>query len=321
MILLPDIKRWSTDDVRAGERLDYYAAALTAAVDPMHVAAGDPDSFAADVRSVEFGPMSIIRARAGEHRCVRDARDISNSSGSHFHLIMNLLSPWTLAHRGRVRLRPGDAVILDSRFAHEITLPVFHIVHLKFDEAWLQRWVPAPAILTGRVIARDSKWGGALCAFVTQMSPEFVMRSPLPPGVIADHVGALLALVANDFLGETPRPTRDQRALSARIQEMLTQRCCDPALTAGQTAQSLGISLRALHRALAASAVTFGALLIKSRIDVAVRMLESPLFKRLTIAEIGRRAGFSDPSHFGRACRRVTGRRPSEIRLGARFHP
>jgi AraC-like DNA-binding protein len=273
------------------------------------------------VRSVALGPMSIIRARAGEHRCVRDARDISHSTGSHFHLIMNLLSPWTLVHRGRVRLRPGDAVMLDSRFAHEITLPVFHIVHLKFDERWLQRWIPAPAVLTGRVIPRDSRWGGALCAFVTQLSPEFIIRSPLPLGAIADHVGALLALVASDLLGETARPTRAQRALGARIQETLLQRCCDPALTAAQTAESLGISLRSLHRALAASAVTFGALLIRSRIEVAMRMLESPLFRRLTIAEIGRRAGFSDPSHFGRACRRVTGRRPSEIRPASRLHP
>ena len=58
------------------------------------------------------------------------------------------------------------------------------------------------------------------------------------------------------------------------------------------------MSKRTLHRALAACGETFGAMLIQARVDLAVRMLRSPLFDRVTTAEIGRRAGFSDASHF-----------------------
>jgi AraC-like DNA-binding protein len=43
-------------------------------------------------------------------------------------------------------------------------------------------------------------------------------------------------------------------------------------------------------------------------------MLTSPLFNRVTTAEIGRRAGFVSASHFARVIRRRTGRTPLELR-------
>ena len=45
-----------------------------------------------------------------------------------------------------------------------------------------------------------------------------------------------------------------------------------------------------------------------------LRMLQSLLFDRVTTAEIGRRAGFSDASHFTRVVRRRTGQTPHQMR-------
>jgi AraC-like DNA-binding protein len=53
--------------------------------------------------------------------------------------------------------------------------------------------------------------------------------------------------------------------------------------------------------------------LILARVDVASRMLQSPL-DRVTTAEIGRRAGFSDASHFTKVVRMRTGQTPLQIR-------
>jgi AraC family transcriptional activator of tynA and feaB len=83
-------------------------------------------------------------------------------------------------------------------------------------------------------------------------------------------------------------------------------------------ASSLNVSTRTLHRVLAACGETFGAMLIQARVDLAVRMPQSPLFDRLTTAEIGRRAGFSDASHFVKVLRSRTGQTPLRIRRGAR---
>lgn len=100
----PQVQRWSTDSVAAAQRLDYYASALTAAVDPMHVAGGDPRSLGAEVLSAELGPIVLVPAHAGEHVCVRDAKDIAHSSARNCHLILNMLSTWKLGHRGAVQL-------------------------------------------------------------------------------------------------------------------------------------------------------------------------------------------------------------------------
>ena len=74
------------------------------------------------------------------------------------------------------------------------------------------------------------------------------------------------------------------------------------------------MSKRTLHRALAACGETFGAMLVHARVDLAVRMLQSPLFDRVTTAEIGRRAGFSDASHFVKVLRGAHGQTPLHLR-------
>jgi hypothetical protein len=48
-------------------------------------------------------------------------------------------------------------------------------------------------------------------------------------------------------------------------------------------------------------------------------MLQSPAFNRLTTAEIGRRAGFADASHFTKVIRAQTGQTPLQMRKGKRW--
>lgn len=85
-------------------------------------------------------------------------------------------------------------------------------------------------------------------------------------------------------------------------------------MCAADVAAAVGVSLRSLHHCFARFDTTFGDTLMKMRCAHAVRMLESPIFRRLTIAEIGRRAGFVDASHFTRTLHARVGRKPSQIR-------
>jgi AraC family transcriptional activator of tynA and feaB len=72
-----------------------------------------------------------------------------------------------------------------------------------------------------------------------------------------------------------------------------------------------------MHRALASSDTTFGAMLINARTHTAIRMLSSPLFRRISTAEVGRRAGFLSASHFLRVIRKRTGMTPPQLRRNA----
>ena len=315
----PKIHYWSTRDVPETQQMDYYVSVLSSAVDPMGVTKRVRGSFEADIESTGLGPISIVHGRGAAHDCVRDASDISRSTGRNFHLVINTGSAWRVDHRERISLRKGDGVLLDSRYGYKLDfIDPFENVHLKFSEEWLTRWVPNTDMIVGRPIPFDGSWGRALTAFVSQLTPDFVVAAPLPHAVIADHVGALFALYANELSGIRESKPAD-RALCDRIAEVIMQRCTEFSLGAQDVADALGISTRTLHRGLASCQQAFSASLMTARVELATRMLESPLFRRLTTSEIGRRAGFSDPSHFARVYRRICGQTPAQVR-GGRGH-
>jgi AraC family transcriptional regulator, positive regulator of tynA and feaB len=123
-----------------------------------------------------------------------------------------------------------------------------------------------------------------------------------------------LALTASELSGRRAVSTPAEHSVRDHVYDHIRQRCADTSLQAADVASSLNMSKRSLHRALAACGDTFGAMLIHARVDLAVRMLQSPLFDRVTTAEVGRRAGFSDASHFVKALRRRTGQTPLQMR-------
>jgi AraC-like DNA-binding protein len=312
-----NILRLSTGDVAQRHRYDYFADAVSSALTRNSVQSPDPARFWAEMQACDLGMMSIVRMGGSPHRCYREDPEFGRDEPHNFYLILNVASPWNIAHRGATHLEPGDAIITDSRFNHDIRLDgAFDIVNLRLSEAWLRQWVPSPASLVGRRIPGGAGWGRALTAFASQLSPHAVLDSPLPASVLTDQVGALLALMSSEATAAGTGPTKADRALHERIKDSIIQRCAEPALTAAAVAAPLGISTRTLHRALTRCGETFGAALMVARVSVAVRMLESPFYRRLTTAEIGRRAGFADPSHFSRVIRTRFGLTPRQIRAG-----
>src|SRR5262249_39007973 len=155
--------------------------------------------------------------------------------------------------------------------------------------------------LVGRGIAQDSRWGRVLSPLVRQLTPDFVSSSPLPHGVVADQLGAVLALVAND--GEA----RAAGALPQRVRTAIRERCTESALTGDDVAPQLGIESSDLHRALAADCTTFANELLAARVEAAMPLLTSTAGGPLSLAEIAARSGFRTTQHFARTVRRRTG--------------
>jgi AraC family transcriptional activator of tynA and feaB len=153
-----------------------------------------------------------------------------------------------------------------------------------------------------------------LSTYISLVTPELATIPPLPSQVMADQMGALLALAAQELQGHLPGVQAPNVQQRARIHACIEQRCPELQLTAADIAASLNLSPRTLHRTLAAHGETFGKKLIDARLDMASRMLRSRSFDRVTIAEIGKRAGFLDPSHFARVCRVRFGRTPRRLR-------
>ena len=239
----------------------------------------------------------------------RTARDVQNSRDRCYMLFANQ-SSWVVSHRGRnERCAPGEVVLVDSD--GELLTSAqsgFQGGIIKVPVDWMRTWLGDPEFLVGRRIAWDSKWGPPFLRMVSEFTPELAAAPPLPPGVLVDQLGAMLALIAGDVEARTQSELRD------KVRDCIRQRCSEPQLTGADIATSLDVPPRVVHRVLAASNMTFASELLDARIRLARQMLVSPSLVELPITEIAQQSGFSSASHFTRATRRSTGQTPQELR-------
>jgi AraC family transcriptional activator of tynA and feaB len=273
-------------------------------------------NFNAVMTAAQLGPLTVSRLGGSPQDSHRTRKDIVRTQEFAFHLIVGVGCKWR--HRQKDReaiLLPGDVVLADTRVELSAHWPTdCSALNVRLPIEWLQAWISDPRQLVGQRISRHSNWGRILSAYIAQVTPELAINPPLPSQVMADQMGALLALAAQEVRGYLPdvqAPSVQQRS---RIHACIEQRCSELQLTAADVAASLDLSPRTLHRTLAAHGETFGKTLIDARLAMACRMLQSRSFDRVTIAEIGKRAGFLDPSHFARVCRVRFGRTPSDLR-------
>ena len=316
------IVRLSTRDVAPVDRLSYASWILGSALAPSALSTGAPSDYELDVTALELPSIAIVAQSGSPQRATRARPEIRRTSQRYFFLVLPLSGSWHVTNVTRTQLAPGDLVFYDSRYPLDCDLLLhWSGLNLQLSEQFVRKWVPNPIVLVGQKIGRDTQWGRVLASYVAQLSPEFVVQAPLPHGVLIDQLGALLALTASELSGRRALSTPAERSVRDRVYDHIRQRCADTSLQAVSAASSLNISKRSLHRALAACGETFGAMLIQARVDLAVRMLQSPLFDRVTTAEIGRRAGFSDASHFVKVLRNRTGQTPLMMRRTSHSTP
>ena len=312
------LKRWSTDSEAPRHRLDFYTALLSSLQAPVQLSVPRVEEFEAHANTADLGTISVVQQKGSPLSCREDRSGRGRDESRSYHLLLDLSSPWDAEHRGTHHCEPGDAMLFDATLPWRIShARPYEVINIKMSDAWLRQWVPAPSVLVGRPLRAGAGWGRALAGFAAQLSPEFLVQAPLPHSVLIDHLGALLALAASQLSGGSLKPPSPAlKPLAARIEDCIEQRCLEAGLTAEVVAQSLGVSVRTLHRCLAAQQKSFGRVLVAARSDAAIRMLSSPMFRRLTISEVAHRAGFMHPSHLSRIVRARTGSTPSELRRG-----
>ena len=312
------IRRWSTQEVPASQRLEYFATALGDAVVPFMIDRADPRLFQVRASFASLGAIGIWHNSVSPHRSQRGPQQLARTGEHKFHLLLPLTGSWQVEHRSRLQLQPGEILVHDTRYPFTLeSHDNATLVDVAMTDAWLRRWLPNPSVLTARHIAGPSAWRQVLFSFLAELSPDLSIAPPLPLSVLSDQVGSLLALAAGSDWCTGRESSTALRSLHERILDRIVERCTEPQLTASDIASSLGISVRTLHRALGAVRETFSSRLIEARVRVAHRMLMSPLFSRVTAAEIGRRAGFVSMSHFARVVRRHAGRSPAQLRPAA----
>lgn len=309
----------STSAVAPAERLSYGSSIISSTLTPCALSAANSLDYELELTALALPSIAIVAQHGSPQHTIRARPEIHRTRQHCFNLVLVLRGEWQVTYATPTRFGPGDLIFYDSRYPLDCNLVLsWSALNLQLSEQFVRQWLPNPAWLSGRSMARDSQWGRVLASYVAQLSPEFVAEAPLPRSILLDQLGALLALTATELGGERAGTMPAERSLRDQVRDLITQRCSETSLQAVDIANSLKISTRTLHRTLAACGETFGAILMQARVDLASRMLQSPLFDRVTTAEIGRRAGFSDASHFTKVIRARIGQTPLQVRKASR---
>ncbi|ABF12372.1 helix-turn-helix domain-containing protein [Cupriavidus metallidurans] len=113
-------------------------------------------------------------------------------------------------------------------------------------------------------------------------------------------------------------PYSEKLPLAVQVRKRLIQRDIAHLPAQAELAATMGLTDKALRRRLFQEGQSYRAIVDALRRDAAIRLLEQ---SRLSVAEIGIRLGFSEPSAFHRAFRRATGLTPNQFRRQASVDP
>jgi AraC family transcriptional activator of tynA and feaB len=254
------IQYFSTTALPQRQRLDCYMDVLANSMWRVSGWRNLPSDFNVSLSTASLDGLTVVANHISTHHSLRTKADVDNSCERNFHLFLSTVSPWAFTHNGRhERLEVGD-VVMFGEGEHETHAPDgFKGVIVKCPEAWINKWVPDAELISGRSLRSDMKWGRVLSPILRALTPEFVTNSPLPPSVIADQLGSVLALLASDL------ETRVMPEQVEKIREQLRQRCSEAGLTALDIASSLNMPEQDMHRALIASQTMFATELRKAR--------------------------------------------------------
>ena len=286
------------------------------ALAPMHIDVPEPNQFAAYWRSSAIGALRLIELQATP-QTVRHEGERGHDSEPTFQLLYCAKAP--IASRvGQqdFRVGEGEFVLVDNAEPYEMRMAAHRAIDVVMPVAWLKRWLPDPHQCTARPYSGSEKWGLPLASLLRAIAGGLDDAS-LPRAVIADQLGALLALAVG--------PTADKlgtykSGLLQRIKQAIAERYAEPELDPASVAATIGISKRYLHSLLASSGATFLGLLRDIRLERARGLLADPRFDGRQIGEIAWLCGYLDPSYFARVFRRQFGAGPREWRAMRKGH-
>jgi len=308
------VQFWSTDTVPVTQRRKYWIDAVGQSIAKVEITIPDDAHFRAELRSREMGVLRISKTEASVGVTVRrTAANIATDSHERYFLVGSYRAMWSLGTHGRAeRLQPEDLVLLSSRREYTLRLPeASEVFSISFPSSWISVWIANPEDHVGVRLDASMGWSRVLCAFVRQLCSEFANATVDMQGTLVDQLGALIGLAVED----APDTTRSAaRSVYERVRKVLLDRHVESSLTAADVAADLGMSVRTLYRHTSGLRISIPRAIAEIRLETAKRMLASRVFRALSVAEIGRRCGYSDASHFVRQFRLFCGLTPGEFR-------
>ncbi|EMD2213629.1 helix-turn-helix domain-containing protein [Pseudomonas aeruginosa] len=312
---LLETRRASTQDIPLEQRLafweDYNASILVGLKCSSYSQAG----FAATQDNLCLERLRLARIGGNEHVVERDRSMIrAVPKESIFVSLVQGSQSFFYQDNGCNLLQPGELVIYrtDKPYLFGFSGPmrqfIFDIPQDDFAERCLRDF-KGPL-----KIGAESPVQRLLVRTLGERTRDFLDS---PHGEDAERYQEeaydLLASIISDHAGEHRASALGASYLLA-AKQYIQQHLDEPALSCERVAAATGVSSRHLARLFAQEGSSPGRYLQERRLERARQLLVSPQGRRLDVAEVAYRHGFSSQAHFARAFKARYGMTPSEAR-------
>jgi AraC-like DNA-binding protein len=311
-------RAWTTAVLPEADQFPFWREVVWEAFVPVTLSREDREGFTGSVGASRIGPLGVAAIASEAQVVERTAADVGRRAGDVFFLNMPLRGSSTVAQDGRVaELRPGDFAVVDGARPFSLDFREgFEQLSLILPHELLMPLLAAPEAVTARAVRGDAGLGavagGALQPLFDGAGEVAVDAAIARP--LAERLASLIALA----LGAGAAAASGSRAaLTQAALDEVERSLGDPDLTPATVAARVGVSTRYLHQLFSARGPSFGRWLAGRRLERCLADLADPAYAEWTIAEIGWRNGFSDPSYLARAFRRSYGTSPGEHRRAA----
>jgi AraC-like DNA-binding protein len=310
-----------TSTLASAERPEALSEAMASASVPAAIAPQRGAHLHARLESWPLGPGgALFRRRSTGVRILRTARQIRDNSAD--RIALTLLSPgaWRFSQSRAEHASPacgGTLILVDHTAPYEFN---------RYDSGTT---IAVNLDLDVLDLPQDT-----VRAAVRRMGPRHPMHGVVSEQLrvlaqCAEHDEASLhllhlatrqlarALIA-DVAGDTARArAAHDDSVFARSQLYLALHATDPGLTPERIALAHHISLRQLYKTWQGTGSTIGQAIVRRRLTLARQLLRDPSAATATIAEISRRSGFTDPTHFTHRFSEAFGTTPRRWRAQA----
>jgi len=304
-----------TDDLPADRRLGIVRDALmekSVAFDigPLHDRQFFADMYVRELPGLEV-TMGHIRAKAHRSKAItRDGNDdLLFTICFDGHLQVQQRDSETIVAPGTSYIGwCAEPIVFDTDVRHGISLRIPRDV--------IAPLVPTIDDLIGRQLGENPELVRLIGAYTRSLENEAFYETPALSRVAVGHVHDLVALAIGTELDVTrmlnQRSVRSVR--TATLKADIAQHLGSPDLDASGLAKRHGLSPRYVRKLFEENGTTLSAFVLEQRLQMARRLLLSPLHSTRPISTIAYDVGFGDISYFNRCFRARFGMTPTDFR-------
>jgi AraC-like DNA-binding protein len=310
-------QRFTTDDVAATERLDYWRDAICDVFVQLDCTSARRRGFYGHVSSEALESVSLSVVDADGQHVVRGRRQLAKASEDDFLLSVQMHGTGMVRQDGRdAPLRRGAMALYASTRPYELIFPgPFRQLVLQLPRTVLSQVIADPDALTATALSPEAPETRLLGAFLAELQASATMLSPASRAHVASSVVQSLAAALATLPSAAPPRGFDGRAQArSRICAYVEAHLDEPALSPASIAAALGFSRQHLHRLFAAGDESLDRRIWRSRLERVRTDLANPALAHFSIADVASRRGFTSPEHFSRVFRAHYGTTPSAYR-------